>query len=84
MTVGGVIPAVPDSARIQLYGVPAHTGVPIEVADVVALREAYGARVAGVKDSGGRIEHSVALLRAVPDELTLLLKRFDALAGEVV
>jgi 4-hydroxy-tetrahydrodipicolinate synthase len=61
-----LLDALPDSARVYLYNVPAYTGVPIEVADVVALREAYGARVAGVKDSGGRVEHSVALLRALP------------------
>jgi 4-hydroxy-tetrahydrodipicolinate synthase len=61
-----LLDVLPDSARVYLYNVPAYTGVPIEVADVVALREAYGVRVAGVKDSGGRVEHSVALLRAVP------------------
>jgi 4-hydroxy-tetrahydrodipicolinate synthase len=61
-----LLDVLPDSARVYLYNVPAYTGVPIEVADVVALREAYGDRVAGVKDSGGRVEHSVALLRAVP------------------
>jgi dihydrodipicolinate synthase/N-acetylneuraminate lyase len=46
--------------------VPAYTGVAIEVADVVALRERYGERIAGLKDSGGRLEHGEAILEAVP------------------
>ena len=60
-----LLDALPDEARVYLYNVPAYTGVPIEVADVWALREAYGERVAGVKDSGGHLEHTVALL-AIP------------------
>jgi 4-hydroxy-tetrahydrodipicolinate synthase len=66
-----LLDALPDTARVFLYHVPAYTGVAIEVEDVRALREAYGERVAGVKDSGGRLEHSVELLRAVPG-LTVL------------
>lgn len=66
-----LLDALADDARVYLYNVPAYTGVPIAVADVVALRSAYGERVAGVKDSGGRVEHSAALLEAVPG-LTVL------------
>jgi 4-hydroxy-tetrahydrodipicolinate synthase len=66
-----LLDALPADARVYLYNVPAYTGVPIEVADVVALRDAYGPRVAGVKDSGGRVEHSVALLEAVPGLIVL-------------
>jgi 4-hydroxy-tetrahydrodipicolinate synthase len=66
-----LLEALPGDARIFLYHVPTYTGVPIAVEDVVALRERYGARIAGVKDSGGRIEHSVALLRAVPGLIVL-------------
>jgi len=66
-----LLDALSAEARVYLYNVPAYTGVPIEVADVAALREAYGERVAGVKDSGGRVAHSVAMLEAVPG-LTVL------------
>jgi 4-hydroxy-tetrahydrodipicolinate synthase len=68
---GALLDGLPAEARVFLYHVPAYTGVPIEVRDVVALREAYGPRVAGIKDSGGRVEHSIALMRAVPG-LTVL------------
>jgi 4-hydroxy-tetrahydrodipicolinate synthase len=61
----GLLEALPETARVYLYNVPAYTGVPIEIADVAALRDAYGARVAGVKDSGGSIENTARLLRSV-------------------
>jgi 4-hydroxy-tetrahydrodipicolinate synthase len=57
-----LLDALPPDARVYLYNVPAYTGVPIEAAHVVKLREAYGERVAGIKDSGGRLEHTAALL----------------------
>lgn len=66
-----LLEALPAAAQVYLYNVPAYTRVPVEVADVVALREAYGPQVAGVKDSGGRVEHSAALLRAVPGLVVL-------------
>jgi 4-hydroxy-tetrahydrodipicolinate synthase len=66
-----LLDALPAQARVYLYNIPAYTGVPIEVAHVAALREAYGPRVAGVKDSGGRVEHSAALLQAVPGLVVL-------------
>jgi 4-hydroxy-tetrahydrodipicolinate synthase len=66
-----VMDALPADARVFVYNVPAYTGVAITVDDVVALRESYGARIAGVKDSGGRIEHTVALMRAVPELIVL-------------
>jgi 4-hydroxy-tetrahydrodipicolinate synthase len=68
---GALLDALPDSARVFLYNIPAYTGVPIEVEHAVALRAAYGSRIAGVKDSGGRLEHSVALMRAVPGLVVL-------------
>jgi 4-hydroxy-tetrahydrodipicolinate synthase len=61
-----LLDALPDDARVVLYHVPAYTGVAVEVEDVVALRDAYGDRIAGVKDSGGRLEHTVEIGRAVP------------------
>jgi 4-hydroxy-tetrahydrodipicolinate synthase len=66
-----LLDALPQDAQVYLYNVPAYTRVPIEVGDVIALRGAYGPRVAGVKDSGGRVEHSAALLRAVPGLVVL-------------
>jgi 4-hydroxy-tetrahydrodipicolinate synthase len=45
-----------------LYHIPSHTGVPIEVDAVLRLRERFGGRVVGVKDSGGDLEHTKALL----------------------
>ncbi len=66
-----LLDALPDKAQVYLYNVPAYTRVPIEVADVVVLRDAFGSRVAGVKDSGGRVEHSAALLRALPGLVVL-------------
>jgi len=68
---GALMDALPAEASVFLYHVPAYTGVPIEAHDVVALRAKYGERIAGVKDSGGRLEHSLALMRAVPGLIVL-------------
>jgi 4-hydroxy-tetrahydrodipicolinate synthase len=57
-----LLDALPATARVFLYHVPAYTGVPIALEDVAALRTNYGQRVAGVKDSGGSVEYSKALL----------------------
>ena len=45
--------------------------MPIEVEHLVELREAYGDRVAGVKDSGGDLERTVACKRAAPGLIVL-------------
>jgi 4-hydroxy-tetrahydrodipicolinate synthase len=66
-----LLDALPEAAQVYLYNVPGYTRVPVEIDDVVALREAYGSRIAGVKDSGGRVEYSAALLRAVPGLVVL-------------
>lgn len=66
-----LLAGIPDESRVFLYHIPRYTGVPIEVETIVALRRAFGARVAGVKDSGGDLEHSRAIMSAVP-ELVLL------------
>jgi 4-hydroxy-tetrahydrodipicolinate synthase len=68
---GALLDALPEAARVVLYHVPAYTGVPIEVADVRALRAAYGPRIAGIKDSGGDLAHSVALMDAAPGLVVL-------------
>ena len=63
--------ALPDGARVFLYNVPAYTGVAVEAAVAAQLRERFGERLAGVKDSNGDVEHSLGYLRAVRG-LTLL------------
>jgi 4-hydroxy-tetrahydrodipicolinate synthase len=62
---------LPDAARVFLYNVPAYTGVPVDAAVAAELRERFGERLAGVKDSSGDVEHSRGYLRAAPG-LTLL------------
>lgn len=66
-----LVSALPDHARVFLYNVPAYTGVAIEAAVAADLRERFGERVAGVKDSSGDVEQSIDYLRAAPG-LTLL------------
>jgi 4-hydroxy-tetrahydrodipicolinate synthase len=75
-----LIEQLPDAARVILYHIPGYTGVRIEVEAVAALRERYGERVMGVKDSGGRLEHSVALIEAMPD--LVVLTGSDALVAD--
>jgi 4-hydroxy-tetrahydrodipicolinate synthase len=62
---------LPDAVRVFLYNVPAYTGVPVDAAVAAELRERFGERLAGVKDSSGDVEHSRGYLRAAPG-LTLL------------
>jgi 4-hydroxy-tetrahydrodipicolinate synthase len=52
--------------RLYLYHIPQLSGVPITCELVVRLRDAYPAILAGVKDSGGDFEHTLALLRCGP------------------
>jgi 4-hydroxy-tetrahydrodipicolinate synthase len=66
-----LLSALPDDARVFLYNVPAYTGVTVEPSVVAELRERFGERIAGVKDSSGDVEHSVGYLRAAPG-VTLL------------
>jgi len=62
---------LPAEARVFLYNVPAYTGVPVDAAVAAELRERFGERLAGVKDSSGDVENSRGYLRAAPG-LTLL------------
>ena len=63
--------ALPDDARVFLYHVPSHTGVPVEDETLRALGERFGPMLAGAKDSGGSFEHTVGWLHAFP-HLTIL------------
>ena len=66
-----ILRALPEDARVFLYHIPSHTGVPITDEMLTALLEQHGERVAGVKDSGGDLDHARAWLRTYP-ELTIL------------
>jgi 4-hydroxy-tetrahydrodipicolinate synthase len=63
--------ALPSDARVFLYQIPRHTGVPITDSLLHALGEHYGPMLAGVKDSGGDFEHTRAWLSDFP-QLTIL------------
>ncbi|MGB2952205.1 MAG: dihydrodipicolinate synthase family protein [Gaiellaceae bacterium] len=66
-----VFGTLPPSARVFLYHIPRHTGVPITDETLRALAQSFGPMLAGVKDSGGDFEHTRAWLRDFP-ELTVL------------
>ncbi|MGH3004763.1 MAG: dihydrodipicolinate synthase family protein [Gaiellaceae bacterium] len=66
-----LVEALPSHARVFLYHIPRYTGVPVKVETVAALREAFGERVAGVKDSGRDSAYSIELLDAVPGLVVL-------------
>ena len=63
--------ALPPDARVFLYHIPRHTGIPITDTLLRALGERFGPQLAGVKDSGGEFEHTRAWLRDFP-QLTIL------------
>ena len=52
-----------DRLRLLLYHFPDISGVPITPGTVRRLVERYGARIAGIKDSGGDLDVTEALLR---------------------
>jgi 4-hydroxy-tetrahydrodipicolinate synthase len=66
-----LLAALPDEARVFLYHIPAHTGVPIEDETLRALIERHGPKVAGAKDSGRDRAHAAAWVRDFPG-LTIL------------
>ncbi len=66
-----LLEALPAEARVFLYHIPSHTGVPIEDETIRVLLDAHGTMVAGAKDSGGDFEHTLRWLRDFP-ELTIL------------
>lgn len=66
-----VLAALPPSARVFLYHVPRHTGVPITDETLREVAGRFGPVLAGAKDSGGDFEHTRTWLRDFP-ELTIL------------
>jgi 4-hydroxy-tetrahydrodipicolinate synthase len=71
--------ALPDEGRVFLYHIP-RMSHPIEDELVVALRNRFGPKLAGMKDSSGNLEHALGWVRAYPD-LTIAAGD-DALASE--
>ena len=67
----GLFEAMPGGARVFLYHIPRHTGIPIADETLRELLDRYGPMLAGVKDSGGDFEHTRRWLRDFP-ELTIL------------
>ena len=63
-----LLDALPDGARVVLYHIPQQTRIPIAEETIRALR---GAKLAGVKDSGGDLAHTARLIREFP-ELSIL------------
>ena len=55
-----------DRLRVYLYHIPQVSGVAIAPEVIARLVSAYGASIAGVKDSAGDLEHTRRLLAAFP------------------
>jgi 4-hydroxy-tetrahydrodipicolinate synthase len=63
----GLIEGIGDNRlRIYLYHIPQVTGVPISAAATERLVSEFPDVIAGVKDSAGNLEHSLALVRRFP------------------
>jgi 4-hydroxy-tetrahydrodipicolinate synthase len=58
---------LPPEARIVIYHIPRFTGAPISVGAVRELRDRFGPRIAGLKDSGGDRAYHEQVLRELPD-----------------
>lgn len=58
-----LLASLPGGARVLLYHIPSHTGVPITDDVLRALCASSSALVAGVKDSGGQIDHTRGWVR---------------------
>jgi 4-hydroxy-tetrahydrodipicolinate synthase len=74
-----LLDALPDTARVFLYHIPAVTGVPIEDETLHALRDRYGERAAGAKDSTGDLEHARHWIEEFPE--LAIFPGSDALAA---
>ena len=61
-----LLEALPGEARVFLYHIPTFTGIPITDETIDALRDRYGAMVAGVKDSSGDLAHTQRWIRRYP------------------
>ena len=60
-----------EDARVVLYHIPRHTGIPIADETLRELGARFGPMLVGVKDSGGDFEHTRRWLREF-SELTIL------------
>lgn len=58
--------SVPADRSVMLYHIPPVSGVPITVPLAQRLYDRYGDRISGVKDSGGDMAYTSALLETVP------------------
>lgn len=58
--------SVPADRSVMLYHIPPVSGVPITVPLAQRLYERFGDRICGVKDSGGDMAYTSALLETVP------------------
>lgn len=56
-----------EHLRVFLYHIPPVTAVPVPVAVVERLRDAYPRQIAGIKDSGGDWAHTKTLLERLPE-----------------
>lgn len=72
--------ALPSEARVVLYHVPSHTGVPITDGLLRTLGDRFGPMLAGAKDSGGDFQHTVAWVERFPD--LAILSGSDATAAD--
>lgn len=74
-----LLDALPNEARVFLYHIPAVTGVPIEDETIRALRDRFGERLAGAKDSTGDLDHARHWINEFPD--LAVFSGSDALAS---
>lgn len=57
----------PDVPAIYLYHIPQMSGVPITLGLIERLRASFGDRIAGLKDSSGDWDNTVAVIAAFPE-----------------
>jgi 4-hydroxy-tetrahydrodipicolinate synthase len=62
-----VLERLPDEALVILYHFPKVSAVPITQPVVSALRDRFGTKIAGLKDSSGDLEHTMTMIAAFPD-----------------
>jgi 4-hydroxy-tetrahydrodipicolinate synthase len=72
--------ALPEGARVVLYHIPPLTRMPITDGLLRRLRDEFGPMLAGVKDSGGELDHTLAWLRDFRE--LLIYNGSDATAAE--
>jgi 4-hydroxy-tetrahydrodipicolinate synthase len=88
-TIGALVEATKDRPiPIYLYHFPANSGVPWALSLIHRLRENFGKRIAGLKDSSGDMAYATAAAAIAPDfavfpstEAALLDARAGAFAG---